>query len=185
MKWAEVHQTPAVYLERGNKIIQLIQKDGQTESHVSRLDAHVSDSISPLDLVRCQLVDSEIFSEGEKITLNQNGKAVVVDKVDTAKHSNPLELLNIAGNVRRNQPIEGDNLEYLTAWALLALGVKAISRGIELKEKDQKGPHAEIDLILITTGICGFVIVRTENPVIGWCALCRKNSAATQMLAIA
>jgi len=58
-----------------------------------------------------------------------------------------LDFLSLTGKVRRNQANEGDRLEYLTALVLLKLGVKKVIRSIEIKEKEQKSPHAEIDIL--------------------------------------
>ncbi len=153
-KWAENKGIPAVYLERGNQLVHLVPDSGRMTSQSEKIDPAITDNLSPLDLARCQLIDSEVYREGQRIHLNEKGKNLPTGEKcwSVIKTEDPLNFLTVEG-AKDKQKKEGDRLEYLSALVLLKLGVQQVVRSFELKVKQsQGGAHAEIDLLFNYAG---------------------------------
>jgi hypothetical protein len=147
-KWAESKSFPCVYLERGNRLVTFRPDGRQFATSHEPLDIHKTDPLPPLDLVCCQLSDSEILRQGQRLTLNDQAREIPdADFWGMIQSRNPVDYLHREGPKDRRTN-EGDRLEYLAALVILKLGAPEVIRGLELKVRHPRGnPHAEIDLL--------------------------------------
>jgi hypothetical protein len=157
-RWATKRSVKSFYLEKGNKLIWFNSCDGEVKTECEKLDAHIADELEPLDVLRCQLQNSVVDFEGEKITLSQDGMSESEEKyLRVIKNGNyDPKWLNREG-ILIEEKKEGDHLEFRTAAALLKIGVYQIRRGLRLKPNTDDGvsatmPHTEIDLLFVWNG---------------------------------
>lgn len=157
-RWAVKRSVCSFYLEKGNKIFRFNLCDGEVKTETENLDAHIADSLNPLEVLRCQLTSSVVENEGELITLSEAGKNESEEKtLNILRNGNYYpEWLNIVGKAN-DEGRKGDHLELRSAAAILKLGIHQIRRGVKLKPNTDEGvsstmPHTEIDLLFIWNG---------------------------------
>ncbi|MGC8828158.1 MAG: hypothetical protein ACP5TE_00090 [Verrucomicrobiia bacterium] len=157
-RWAAKRSVRSFYLEKGNKIFWFNPCDGEVKTETENLDAHIADSLNPLEVLRCQLLSSVVEREGELISLSDDGMSESEEKyLKILKNGNyDPKWLKREGELIEEKK-DGDHLELRTAAALLKLGICQIRRGVQLKPNTDEGvsstmPHTEIDLLFIWNG---------------------------------
>lgn len=157
-RWAARRGVRTFYLERRNKITWFDFRDGETVTSADTVNGHISDTLDPVALLRCQVDASEVEREGERLTLNQKGRELASDELfkllkNGADASFYLQVQGAADPDKK----QGDRLELTTATVLLKLGVICVQRSLRLKVRSAAGvgtklPHAEIDLLFSWDG---------------------------------
>ncbi len=107
-----------------------------------------------MDLLRCQLLESEVERVGEKLTLNEQGRALNEDRfAEQVRQGKSASLMSRIGCADRQEK-EGDKLELSTAAVILKLGVPCVQRSLRLKVNQARSPrpHAEVDLLFNWNG---------------------------------
>lgn len=157
-RWATKRSVRSFYLEKGNNIFWFNPCDGEVKTETENLNAHIADTLNPLEVLRCQLTSSVVESEGELITLSEAGTKESDEKfLKIIRNGNYYpEWLNIVGTASEEKR-KGDHLELRSAAAILKLGIHQIRRGVKLKPNTDEGvsstmPHTEIDLLFIWNG---------------------------------
>ena len=155
--WAAKHDIKSFYLERGNRLIWFEPSDDNFTTRSETLDGHITNSLDPVALLRCQLFTSEVEREGEKLTLSKRGQELSEDEFrKQIENEANKDLMKKTGEGDRESKA-GDALELDAAALLLKLGVKEVRRSLRLKVNTQDGalnrsPHAEIDLLFNWNG---------------------------------
>ena len=157
-RWAARRGVRIFYLERGNTLTWFDFQDGEVRTSTEILDGHISDSLNPVALLRCQVDASEVERDGECLTLNKAGKDMDADTLFRKVTSgvDAARWLDITGTADQDDKA-GDGLELATAIVLLKLGVSSVQRSLRLKVKSVAGvgtrlPHAELDLLFTWGG---------------------------------
>ena len=172
--WAAKHDIKSFYLERGNRLIWFEPSDDNFTTRSETLDGHITNSLDPVALLRCQLFTSEVEREGEKLTLSKRGQELSEDEFrkrieskrgqELSKDEFRKRIKNGANKDLMEKTGEGDQkskagdaLELDAAALLLKLGIKEVRRSLRLKVNTQDGalnrrPHAEIDLLFNWNG---------------------------------
>lgn len=169
-RWAARRSVTACYLERGNVLTWFEPGDGEAQTRAERLDGHITDSLDPLALLRCQLEASEVERDGEILALNRRGLDKSQQELESLLRNgaDPLDFLVQANSVSLN-PAKGDRLEFSTAIYLLKSGVNGVRRSVRLKVRPDKGmrmtvPHAELDLLFNHGGRLWLVDCKDRKP---------------------
>lgn len=169
-RWAAKRGLCSFYLERGNTLTWFKPRDGELLTSSQRLDGHLTNPLDAVDLLRCQVGDSEVQRPGQQLTLNSQG--VELDAHEffrRANNGNRLDgFLQIDGEADLEEK-PGDQLELNTAAVLLKLGVPRVHRSVRLKVKSSPGvstskPHAEIDLLFNWGGRLWLVDCKDRQP---------------------
>lgn len=169
-RWAAKRGLRSFYLERGNTLTWFEPRDGELLTSSQRLDGHLTNPLDAVDLLRCQVGDSEVQRPGQKLTLNSQGHKLADDEFfRRADNGNPLD-----GFLQRDGEADleakaGDQLELNTAAVLLKLGVPRVHRSVRLKVKSSPGvstckPHVEIDLLFNWGGRLWLVDCKDRQP---------------------
>ena len=156
-RWASARGVRSFYLERGNRLTWFEPSADGLATRSERLCGSITNCLDPVDLLRCQLVASEVERVGQKLSLSGAGQALVEDEfLKRLRNGSINGLVDMEGHGDREGK-KGDMLELLAATALLKLGVPAVRRSLRLKVKTQRGvssrlPHAEMDLLFNWNG---------------------------------
>ncbi len=162
--WAATHSAPSknpvriCYLERGNELIRIEPSRSNTGlvSRREHLDPSIANDFNPLDLLRCQLQDSEVKRNGERLVLKPEAKSLSdTEFQQQLEQGRAGELVRVTEGKGDGRHKEGDELELRTAAAILRVGLGAVYRSVELKVRESsKGPlaHSEIDVLFNWSG---------------------------------
>ncbi len=169
-QWANSRGVSSFYLERNHQVMRFQPTpEGELKTlPMEKVDGHLADGIDLLHLVRCQLGESEVEREGELLTLKSGADTARLKTM--VENGNSVEsFLEVTGEAD-NDKKAGDGLEYQTAAALLALGVKQVRRSLRLKAKGGAGVsvqkvHAELDLVFTWGGRLWIVDCKDKDPV--------------------
>ncbi len=164
--WAAKHRFKSFYLDRGNRVTWFEpSRDGQA-TWSETLDGHITNSLDPVALLRCQSLTSEVEREGERLTLSRLGEELSgteFRKRIEAEFGKPINkrsinwLMESTGEGDKGRK-EGDFLELVAAAVLLKLGVTEVRRSLRLKVNapqiisSHRPPHQEIDLLFNWNG---------------------------------
>jgi len=169
-RWATRRGLKSFYLERALQLTWFEPRDGTLLTRTDKLDAHLTDDLDPVALLRCQLDASEIERPGQAILLNNAGQQLnpqdFFRRIQSGNDARPW--LQITGNADPEVK-DGDALEFATAAVLLKLGVKRVQRSLRLKVKSAphvrtRLPHAEIDLLFTWGGRLWLVDCKDRIP---------------------
>lgn len=168
--WATKHCFRSFYLDRGNRLTWFEPSNHGQTTRSETLDGHITNSLDPVALLRCQSVTSEVEREGERLTLSGLGKKLSevefqrrLSKALTNPKSHKQEaggstneLMERTGEGDKGRK-EGDFLELMAAAVLLKLNVTEVRRSLRLKVEGMQGasihlPHQEIDLLFNWNG---------------------------------
>ena len=156
-RWATAHGVKSFYLERGNRLTWFEPSPNGLTTKSVPLNGSITNSLDAVELLRCQLVTSEVERDGEKLTLSRSGKCLSeAEFVKRIRNGSIDGLMDKEGHGGRGVK-KGDHLELLTAAVLLKLGVPEVRRSLQLEVKTSSGvssrqPHAEIDLLFNWNG---------------------------------
>lgn len=169
-RWSDRRGVKSFYLERRNLLTRFEPRDGDIHTRTETLDGHITDSLDPVALLRCQLDASEVERAGQTIELNEDGRGLpeadFFRRIQNGNDARPW--LRVQGEADR-EPREGDRLEFASAAVLLKLGVLRVQRGLRLKVRSGQGigtrlPHVEIDLLFTWAGRLWLVDCKDRMP---------------------
>ena len=172
-RWAAKRGVRSLYLERRNRLTRFEPRDGDIATRTEQLDGHITDSIDPLAILRCQLDASEVERNGQLLTLNSSARQLSDDdfwkRLPSLSADQVIRWLDILGDGNYGQN-QGDALELIVAAALLRHGVRQVRRSLRLKVHSAPGvsarlPHAEIDLLFNYGGKLWLVDCKDRKPV--------------------
>ncbi len=155
--WAAKNRFKSFYLDRGNRLTWFEPSSDGQATRSETLDGHITNSLDPVALLRCQSLTSEVEREGERLTLSRLGeklsKAEFRKRIDNGSIDGLMESTGEGDKGRK----EGDFLELVAAAVLLKLGVTEVRHSLRLKVNTPKGvssrlPHQEIDLLFNWNG---------------------------------
>lgn len=154
-QWAAERHMSSFYLERGNQLTWFEPSENGFVTRLESLDGHLTDTLDPLALLRCQLSTSEVERAGERLILNNVGKNLPEENFRKKVQGGASKrMMNIEGEAGRGTK-PGDQLEFDCAAVLLKLRVREIRRSLRLKVNAGGSgnlPHAEIDLLFNWNG---------------------------------
>jgi hypothetical protein len=169
-RWG-VRHAQAFYLERRNHLTWFSAPDGQMDTRTEPLDAHLTDDLDPVALLRCQLDASEVQRPGQTLKLKEAGRKLTEEDFfgRILNGQAALPWLEVNGEADRERK-DGDDLEFAAGAVLLRLGVKRVQRSLRLKVKSSlhgptRDPHAEIDLLFTWGGRLWLVDCKDQRPV--------------------
>ncbi len=186
-RWATKRGIRSLYLERRNQLTWFEPRDGDVLTRTEPLDGHITDTLDPLPLLRCQLDASEVRRDGQLIQLNTTGGNLPDERfweqLPSLTHDQVERCLLISGKGQPEQN-KGDALELTVATALLRLGIRQVRRSVELKVHSGPGisarlPHAELDLLFNYAGRLWLVDCKDRQPITDLANRLREISTPT------
>lgn len=171
--WAAKNGIRSLYLERRNQLTWFEPREGDVLTRTERLDGHITDSLDPLPLLRCQLDASEVRREGQSIQLSPTAANLSDEsfwkQLPSLACAQVERWLLVTGKGQPEQN-KGDALELIVAAALLRMGVRQVRRSVELKVHSGDGisarlPHAELDLLFNYAGRLWLVDCKDRQPI--------------------
>jgi hypothetical protein len=150
--WASKYGIPVLYLERGNTLTRF-EPDKATGTLKARDPIVIPDDLGreaeALDLLKTQLVNSEIATAGERLELlsqyHSESNQEFAQRI--LRDNQPEKYLSRSGKPHHRTQ-SGDLLEYRVAALLLKLNIQTVWRGVSLKNhKSGRLEHSEVDLI--------------------------------------
>lgn len=146
-RWAARRSVPSFYLERGFKMTRFSSRDGDIRTESSSLDPALTNSIDPLQIIRCQIQANELSRDGQILKLNRDGNAASIEEIEKriTHGADPQKWLVLLGSVEGEKK-EGDRLEFVVGLYLLKLGVPIVRRSIMLKVKSAPGVSTRRDV---------------------------------------
>lgn len=150
-EWCRLVGVRCFYLERDLRVFPFDTSAGDLLPQPEfQLDAHLAREMDPIDLLRCQLDSSEVVTPGQRITLNDRGRACPdLEFVPLLRKNFDFRKM-LYGDIEGIESRPGDALEFATAFALLKLGVPQVRRGIRISPRVLRGAsreEGELDLV--------------------------------------
>ncbi|MCX7819858.1 MAG: hypothetical protein N2652_11745 [Kiritimatiellae bacterium] len=180
LDWATRRGVPALYIEQNHELYRIELRGGRMVSRAERLDPTLADGYDPLELVRCQLVESELAAEGELLELSKRCRSLplgerrklysqAIGTGSTARGEEDLsQWLSIRGR-RPGHRQQGEHLEYAVAFVVLSLGVLKARKGIQIRPVGKIGERdpssvAEFDTVFVHRGRLWLVDCKDREP---------------------
>jgi hypothetical protein len=156
VEWCRLAGTPCFYLERDLRVFPFLPRGTELLAQESfQLNPHLAREIQPLALLRCQLGDAEVVSPGQRLTLNERGRNLPEKELGPLLHKDEDFRKFLTWDVLETQSNPGFALEFVTALALLKLGVPMVQRSVRLAPKVLRGSgreEGELDLVFNWAG---------------------------------
>jgi hypothetical protein len=155
-EWCRLAGVPCFYLERDNRVFKFhAQGVDLLPQPDFKLDIHLARELDPLNLLRCQLGDSEVTDPGQRLKLNEPGRKLPENEIGPLLNRDVDFRKFLDWDMPSQKENPGDALEYATAVTLLKLGVPVVQRSVRLVPKLLRGSgreEGELDLIFNWTG---------------------------------
>ena len=150
-EWCRLAQVPCFYLERNLRVFPFTPRDRDLLPEPDyRIDPHLARNLDPIALLRCQMDAAEIVGPGQRLTINDAGRRSPEREFQILLQQEFDFRAYMNADVGDPEARIGDLLEYAVAFALLALGVPCVQRGVRLSPRVLRGSQkdeGELDLI--------------------------------------
>ena len=155
-EWCRLAGIPFFYLERDLRVFPFVPRGTDLEAQLDyKLNPHLAKNLDPLELLRCQLEPAEITSPGQRLELNERGRAAPENEFQILLKKGFDFRTYLAMDAEEPDSRAGDGLEYATAFAVLKLGVPFVQRSVRLipRARGASGrEEGELDLVFNWAG---------------------------------
>lgn len=156
-EWCRLSDASCFYIERESTVFPFQGSGGDLLPQPGfKLDPHLARDVDPVALLRCQLDSADIVHAGQRLTLNESGRAFVEASFDKAldRREDFTQFMSVEGYPSKHGNM-GDGLEIATAFVLLKLGVPSVQRGVCLRSgsgRTHRQEEGELDLVFNWAG---------------------------------
>ncbi len=163
VEWCRRTGNPSFYIEahqNGQRVVRFhLEKSDLKQAPLEQVLPDITDPLSPLALLKCQLDAEDVTLDGQTLTLSEIGRhrplSALPQLLEQAR-SRPLEkglalltpLLDLSGPSPKSR--HGDLLELATAFAVLKSGPTRVQRGVVFKSRNRsndRNDSGELDLV--------------------------------------